>query len=277
MGYITRQEFRDALLALYKELHERTKTKRHPSEGQKANENPVELATITKLHLISSIETRKPETDKRDESNYHFRSLLVQWFTFGAVVIYATIAALQWCQMKGANDLAQKANADAWMLANRANRTAINSERPWIGATLGTKDWEIPKVPIAVIYFINSGHRPAKVTRVCFDKGDYQVFPDSPPCHAHKTDIASTVLIVPNGTVTNTQPEEQFTQARSDYLGLRQKTFYIYASIDYEDVLTHAKHWTHACWQYFPGFHNEGNGFVNCSVYNEVDPETPEQ
>ncbi len=196
----------------------------------------------------------------------------------GVLIAYTTFAALQWCQMKRATDLAQKANGDAWTLANRANQTAIDSERPWVGTTFTIQDWTVGRAPVAHVAFVNSGRRPAKITDAWFDAGDFKVFPrnpfhgrDYPAIH----NVNSVGLILPNANLTNTRVLDRLTQARLDELAARQHTFFIYASIEYEDVLTHAKHWTHACWQYLPGFQNDKSGFVNCATYNDIDAMTP--
>jgi hypothetical protein len=118
MTFITREEFRDALLTLYKELQERTKTDRYSSQRQEANKIPAG-PPVTKLDFESSIETRTPETEKQTESKYHCRSLVVQWATFGVVFLYATIAAFQWCASREANKI--------------ANKSLQVQTRPWIG------------------------------------------------------------------------------------------------------------------------------------------------
>src|SRR5208282_2474842 len=85
MAYITREEFRAALLALYKELHERTKTQRYSTDRKETTENPTKpIATITKLDPVSTIETRKTETEKRSDSDsdHQFWILVVAWATF---------------------------------------------------------------------------------------------------------------------------------------------------------------------------------------------------
>jgi hypothetical protein len=56
-----------------------------------------------------------------------------------------------------------------------------------------------------------------------------------------------------------------------NFLANREKILFVYATIQYEDVLTRRPHWTHGCWQYLHGFQNAGSGFVNCDTYNEVD------
>jgi hypothetical protein len=190
------------------------------------------------------------------------------------VITYTTFAALQWRQMKKATDLAQKANADAWTLADRANTTAINSERPWVGIKFTIQGWTVGDSPEADVAFVNSGRRPAKVTRTLFDVGDFKALPRDPfygRTYPSIHNVHSTALILPNASATNARLLDKLTQARLDELAARQHTFFIFASVDYEDVLTHTMHWTHACWQYLPGFTNIASGFVDCPTYNDTD------
>jgi hypothetical protein len=118
MNYVTRKEFQNAMLALYKEFHERTKNKRYSNERKDANTKAT-IPPITKLDSESSVEARKPEAEKKADSKYHFWSLFVQWGTLIAVVIYATIAALQWHEFQKANKIS---------FASLEAQT-----RPWIG------------------------------------------------------------------------------------------------------------------------------------------------
>ncbi len=133
MDYITRKEFRDALLTLYKELHQQTKNNRCSNESQTANKKST-VPPVTKLDSVSSIETRKPETEKKSDSKYHCWSLAAQWSTFFIVAIYTTIAALQWCAM-------------------RDQLTELQNEnRPWMGISRPIIVETIPIVEPSRIY-----------------------------------------------------------------------------------------------------------------------------
>ena len=139
------------------------------------------------------------------------------------------------------------------------------------------RDWTVGQSPLATILYVNSGRRPAKLLLARFDSRDFEVFPKDLPYRQHRTDVHGTGLILPNGSMSNTQTFARLTQDRLNDLGLRTHCFFIYASIDYEDPLTRTKHWTHGCWQYLPGFNNLSSGFVNCAAYNDVDQEQQEQ
>ena len=219
--------------------------------------------TIFAKRFLAAIQ--KSATDARDDKKYQSRTLLVASLTLGAIVIYAAISGWQLYEMRKAN-----------RIANQAIRNAVDAERPWVGISFSTYNWADPKSPTAsaTVYFSNSGRRPARATLVQFGKGDFVNLPDNPPYQSYTTDVHSIALILPNAApVSNTEAIPQLTLDRLQTLNRNRQIFFIYASIQYEDVLTHAQHWTHGCIQFLPGFTNAGAGFVNCAMYNEVDPE----
>lgn len=208
------------------------------------------------------------------------QSLRIQWLLFLATAaafiaagIYANFARLEKMTMDATLGQIQKQVVAAEVannLARRSLQSAIDAERPWVGITFRIQDWTIGKSASAIANVTNNGRRPAKVTRVQFDSNQYAVFPDSP---RYRRNIRNSTLILPNGSLTNTQPLGVVTQSELDDFGLRRHTFFIYASVDYEDVLTHAAHWTRGCVQYFPGAQSTTSKFVKCSTYNDVDEE----
>ena len=155
-------------------------------------------------------------------------------------------------------------------LARRTLQSAIDADRPWVGITFRIQDLTIGRNASATAILVNNGRRPAKVTRVQLDSNQYVVFPDSP---RYRRNIRNSGILLPNGSLTNTKPLGVVTQSQLEELGVRHHTFFIYASVDYDDVLTHARHWTHGCWQYVPGVQNTANRFIKCSTYNDVDEE----
>jgi hypothetical protein len=155
-------------------------------------------------------------------------------------------------------------------LARRPIQSVIDAERPWVGITFRIQDWTIGRNASAIATFTNGGRRPAKLTRVQIDANEYSAFPDNP---RYRRNIKNSSLILPNGSLTNTQSLGVLTQAKLEDLGLRGHTLFIYASVDYEDVLTRSIHWTHGCWQYLPAVQNTASRFVKCLTYNDVDEE----
>ena len=215
-----------------------------------------------------------------ESKTFQRQRLRVQWLLFSAtaaafvaVGIYANIARLQKATMDATLGQIQKQVATAEVsntLARRTLQTAIDAERPWVGITFRIQDLIIGSNASATAVFTNIGRRPAKITRVQFDSNEYVVLPDSP---RYRRNIRYSSLILPNGSLTNTQPLGVITQSELDDLGLRRHTLFIYASVDYEDVLTHSVHWTHGCSQYVPGVQNTASRFAKCSTYNDVEEE----
>jgi hypothetical protein len=220
------------------------------------------------------------KTQAEETRTFQRRSLRIQWLlflataaAFIAVGIYANIARLQETTMDATLGQIQKQVVAAEVannLAKRSLQSAIDAERPWVGITFRIQDWTIGKNASAIAMVTNNGRRPAKVTRVQLDNNQYAAFPDTP---RYRRNIKNSILILPNGSLTNTQPLGVVTQSELDDLGLRRRAFFIYASVDYEDVLTHAAHWTRGCLQYLPGVQNAASRFVKCSTYNDVDEE----
>jgi hypothetical protein len=220
------------------------------------------------------------KTQVEETKTFQRQSLRVQWLllfatgaAFVAAGIYANIARLQKTTMDATLGQIQKQVAAAEVannLARRSIQSAIDAERPWVGITFRIQDWAIGRSASATAIFTNSGRRPAKITRIELDSNEYVVFPDNP---RYRRNIKNSTLILPSGSLTNTQPLGVITQPKLDDLGLRRHTFFIYASVDYEDLLTRSVHWTHSCWQYVPGVQNTASRFVKCSTYNDVDEE----
>jgi hypothetical protein len=220
------------------------------------------------------------KTQVEETKTFQGESLRIQWLLFFAIAavfvaagIYANIARLQKKTMDATLGQIQKQVAAAEVANNLARRTlqsGIDAERPWVGITFRIQEWTIGRNASATATFTNSGRRPAKVTRVQLDTNEYAAFPDSP---RYRRNIRNSTLILPSGSLTHTQTLGLVTQPKLDDLGLRHHTFFIYASVDYEDVLTHSAHWTHGCWQYAPGVQNSASRFVKCSTYNDVDEE----
>jgi len=158
-------------------------------------------------------------------------------------------------------------------VAGRANGIARDAQRPWVGISFVVSDWTAGKSPKANVFFVNSGLRPAIIKKLLFDSHDYELFPKNPEYRRNKTDVLAQGIILPGGNTSNSQSLELLTQERLNTLFQRQQAFFIYASIEYTDALTGENHWTHGCEQFLPGFNNLSGGFVNCSVYNDIDPE----
>jgi len=170
----------------------------------------------------------------------------------------------------------QRVSKEQFSDAQKASARQFDlDQRPWVGIVFAVQDFEKGKNPRYIAQYINTGRRPAKVIKSRAYTRSYRIFPRQPDYPEQPSNISSIAIIVPNATLTHTDPIP--FPSDTELLELkkfpRQETLYIYASIDYEDVITHSSHWTHACWQYYPEYGGLSGSWVNCSVYNEVDEE----
>ena len=144
----------------------------------------------------------------------------------------------------------------------------------------------VGKNPTAVVTIINSGRRPAKVTTAEAAGQHFAIFPKVPTYQQKDAapgfsflDFKSVSIMVPNQGTTMTVRIPPVTAPLMAVYESKSLTYYIYAQVVYEDVLSHRAHWTHLCWEYYPGLKDANgdgsNAFVNCPTYNEVDPEHP--
>ena len=267
-------------------LHELTSALQSSHYQQERGGPAEQTAKPEVLSFLGSVKNSldaliyESKTQVEENRTFQRQSLRIQWLllfataaAFVAAGIYANIARLQKTTMDATLGQIQKQVAAADVANNLARRTlqsTIDAERPWVGITFRVQDLTIGRNASATAILINNGRRPAKVTRVQLDSNQYVVFPDSP---RYRRNIRNSTLILPNGSLTNTQPLGVITQSELDDLGLRRHTLFIYASVDYEDVLTRSAHWTHGCWQYLPSVQNTATRFVKCSTYNDVDEE----
>jgi hypothetical protein len=285
MDYVTRQfinltkklrkDIRKYASDLNGVLHKQIEAIREAYKAAETKRSSTPEVTVLN-HFPESIEVHQNAKDTGDERNYRRASFFVTSLTLGAIVVYAALVRWQYremvntrLQMQGAIDAANR-SATA---AETANTNAVASERPWVGMTFAIQDFEKSKHPRYVIQFTNTGRRPAKVRLARGYSKTYKVFPQHPAYLQEPGNISSTAVIVPNATLTHADTidfpsETELAELRKFP---RQETLYIYASIDYEDVFTHASHWTHGCWQYYPEYGGPFGSWVNCPTYNEVD------
>jgi len=199
----------------------------------------------------------------------------IAFFAFCSVVV----GFLQWNAMRGQLNEMTNSSADTRALAaaaNRqatasevANRNALNAERPWMGVSINVDSFEVDKTPTVTINFFNSGRRPAKVTRTQYRWVTYAVFPRSIEYPETGT-FKSTNLVLPNAASNVTFTMDKVTEPQMSALKSRSLSLYIHTNIEYEDPVTNARHWTHACWQYIWFEKGIRSGFYNCQKYNEA-------
>lgn len=153
-----------------------------------------------------------------------------------------------------------------------ANANAMQADRPWLGAVLSIKDFEVGKKMTVDIIFNNSGRRPAYAYSILSHGGVYQQFPD-PETQYDYSGSPSTGLIVPGSyQQSETVLDTAFSQEVMDALNRGPTIYFIFGKIEYRDVRTNEKHWTHVCYRYHPEQAKSFlYGFRQCAEYNDTD------
>jgi len=163
----------------------------------------------------------------------------------------------------------------ATRLANatdKANANVLNADRPWMGAAFGVDKFTSGATPTYTVVFTNSGKRPARVTltevtSVLVDYGNNPVYPPY--------DVTPSISVaVPGQPLTTTWKEVNAAMNPIGDTLLKSlaagSPFRVYAKIEYTDIRTNAKYWTHACWRYTPNQSPNAIGFSNCTEYNDA-------
>lgn len=140
-----------------------------------------------------------------------------------------------------------------------------------MGAYFSVDGFAAGKTPTYTVTFINSGKRPAKVTLT--QTLDTDVYIGANPTYPPEDMTPSTSFIVPGQLLaaswkdphTNPISEELMKALDSGNPPLR-----VYAKIEYTDVRTNGKYWTHVCWRYTPARTAVNGGFSNCTEYNDA-------
>ena len=214
-------------------------------EKQAGNPHPKRWVQCI-LHVKRKIEERRAKKQAEDPAYRIARgTVLATWVIAGFTIVLAYVSYRQlWeIQDSGAESSCQinqtlKKMQGQIDVATDANRIARSAQRPWVGIGFSVKDWVVGKAPSVVVYFINSGQRPAIEDISLLDSHDYTTFPKSPQYHRNNTDVHGEGLILPNSNLSNTEPFPVLTQERLDALFQRKQTFFVYASIEYRDALT---------------------------------------
>jgi hypothetical protein len=102
-------------------LQEQNKATAEANEAANAKQSVTPLVRA-EVDLPHGVETRKSTSDARSDNKYQFFTLLILWLTFGAVVVYATLAYLQWREMIGATDATERAVHEARLSRRQSQR-----------------------------------------------------------------------------------------------------------------------------------------------------------
>jgi hypothetical protein len=109
MSLVTRSEFREVLLVILKDIQKLREQVAENHSRQQKNQHQISQVVInTKLDSVSSIETRTPIAEQKQEHRYQCWSLFIQGLTLVAVAAYAIITAHMWSEMQTQTKTAQK-------------------------------------------------------------------------------------------------------------------------------------------------------------------------
>jgi hypothetical protein len=153
-----------------------------------------------------------------------------------------------------------------------ANRNALESDRPWIGALPVVANIEAGQTLSMGFTFTNSGKRPAFVesTKARFDV--FLAFPDDPE-HAYvnpHNELPSTDFIVPGMNVQAvSRGDEPVSQQVVDLVNSGRAIYYSFGEVIYRDTVTNEEHITQVCVRFYPQRKNSTDfGWRNCQQYN---------
>jgi hypothetical protein len=238
------------------------------AENQK-NKNENHTTTV-------NVNSWLPVSAKRDRVALFFTIVAVLISAIGTYILmrytqaaFNQVTATQ-NATNSANQNAISASLNSWAIAEMARKTAIDSDRPWIGVTKFAPTVLRPDTPTNITFTIsNGGKRPGRIESVDFARNHYKVFPSSPQYEGLQqigSGVLSKGVMLPGAIIESGGPFAMLHQAIS---GLKElgETFYIYGKIQYTDVLTHERHFTHVCIEYSP----DNSTFVTCPTYNDAD------
>jgi uncharacterized repeat protein (TIGR01451 family) len=163
------------------------------------------------------------------------------------------------------------ANQTLALAANIANANTLQADRPWMGAYFNVDGFAVGKTPTYTVTFVNTGKRPAKVTltQTLSTSVDF----GAKPTYRTYDVTPSTSFVVPGQTLTASWKEPQMNPISEEYMKAFESgspSFRVYAKIEYTDVRTNSKYWTHVCWRYTPSQTAVDRGFSNCTEYNDA-------
>ena len=223
-----------------------------------------------------------PKSCKEKSKGRKFQSLFLKIapivlnaLTLFFIIKYTNYARLQWIEMKRtAKESVIAANAanDAVTQAKVANKQAADADRPWFGIILASVEgFEVGKIPVATVLFVNSGRRPAKVILSEVGTHWYKNFPEKP---VYQTASRSVSIAVPNSQIIS-----KFNVAKIPLSQLEidaaaagvPARYFIYANVQYIDIGTGQKHHTRACWSYIGNDPVLAKSFYSCSEYQDAD------
>ncbi|HKI27166.1 MAG TPA: hypothetical protein VKA07_12620 [Candidatus Sulfotelmatobacter sp.] len=222
-------------------------SKQEHSEGREETTNRhVYVEPGVQIDLVKDLK-EKYESSQTQSSTHNDKVLLWSKIGAGLIFVYAAITLLQTC-------LVYRDEGD----------------RPWVGIeTFTTNGIQEGQKFVFTMLILNRGRRPAKVAVKGPKMQDYDKFPKNPTYEKQTTSIG---LILPDGHLKVSLPLTVIQPGLHETLKNSGHTLYIHTAIEYEDVTTHERHWTHWCVQYSPESYltRPEDTFNQCLTYNDA-------
>jgi len=153
-----------------------------------------------------------------------------------------------------------------------ANANVVNSDRPWMGGVIDIQNFTAGNSAKISWAFSNSGKRPAVIDEAAGTDFVFPVFPIDPDPRYGNISGASKAITVPGNMVN-----KQYTSAIKLNTSIMSSInsggvkYFVIAKVNYRDIQTNTKYWTHVCKFYEPPSKNGDDGvWQNCTDYNDA-------
>ena len=172
-----------------------------------------------------------------------------------------------------AGELAKNADQTSRLAraAEEANSNAMQADRPWFGAILLVEGFEVGKVPVATIYFTNSGKRPARIIIAEAHTGYFEALPKNPPYDRYPN--VSRGVVVPNAPLISKFNMSKIPLSETEISVAERGVparYFVYAHMEYIDMRLGTPHYANFCWQYIGNVPQLPKGFYGCEGYDDA-------
>jgi hypothetical protein len=169
-------------------------------------------------------------------------------------------------QVNAANKLAEASRRQA-ATAQSALALSAEFDRPWMGM-LGISvapDITDGKESTVTLTIINSGRRPAHIFNFHLMSNVFDKFPVKPPFFITQgSGVPSQSIILPGQNIGTQMIPNPLNPILAQSVNSGRLTFYVYGSVEYEDIGTRNRHTTKFCQFYIPA----QKKFGYCPEYN---------
>jgi hypothetical protein len=240
------------------------------------------------VNLPKGVEIRKSAADAGDDSKYQRRTLFVASLTLLAIVIYAGLVYLQWREMIGATDAAQRTIDETRrnrILAEKSLNATIEQfhleQRAWLSVTITSEAPKVNQRMAITVQIVNTGKTYALDTRLCALSAFTNDVPHKEPlevpkfesCHSknHIKDWTAGNLIPPNSNSGHDSFVENPNATAVEWLAAGKTILWQYGEITYRDIFDKTpSHWVKFCY-YRIVTHNGEARWVTCNTGNDID------